>query len=80
MKAIFVFFLLFLFNWVYAADGDNFGLLAELNDEDALMFAKAICENEQKCRYGVDEEPYGPFVEFSKGYFWFYKVIYGEFS
>jgi hypothetical protein len=77
-KILFLFLL--LPSWVFAADGEEFDSLVELSDKDALMFAKAICESEQECRYGVDEEPYGPFVEFSKGYFWFYKVIYGKFS
>jgi hypothetical protein len=79
-RIIFLLLAFLLPSWVYAADGDNFSSLIELNDEDALMFAKAICENEQKCEYGVDKEPYGPFVKFSEGYLRFYEVIYGKFS
>jgi hypothetical protein len=80
MRVILLLLLFLLPSWVCAADGEEFNSLVGISDEDALMFAKAICESEQDCRFGEDEEPYGPFVEFSKGYFWFYKLIYGKFS
>jgi hypothetical protein len=70
--------LLFLPSWVYAADDEEFNSLIELSDEDGLMFAKAICESEQDCRYG--EDSYRPFVIFSQSYFYLDSVIYGHFS
>jgi hypothetical protein len=69
MKVVFL-VLLVLSGWVYAADGDEFALLEQVNKDDALMFAKALCEIEQACNYGEDDVPWGPiFVQFSQGYF-----------
>jgi hypothetical protein len=77
-----IFLVLFaLSGWGYAADGAEFNLLESINESDALIFAKAICEVEQECHYGEDDVPWGPvFVQFSRGYFWPYEVVYGKFS
>lgn len=80
MNVVWLLLLLLLTSQVYATNGEGFNSLEQLSNEDALMFAKAICDIEQDCRYGEDGESFTIFVEFAQSSFQPHSVIYGHFS